>query len=274
MTQKRRAEPAARPKAPEPAARPREAAPDVTWAYVAAAAALAYAAGLGSRLLLWGPAQPDPWAWTTNSNMGTDGFNWTQLSFARAGNFRDGDIKRLTAEDVRERGALYVWHTTFARSIPALVSDLGKNYTAHFAGWTREDYRRAWGEKVVSASFAPTSQFQRGRLYSNAEGRRHQSLHRQQMPFVEFLDVLHQAETADPVVEHVTISQSSHRDLADFSLPDLPPLLEDLVKPTLQVCTFPSNSRAGGVRSASERDRERRAAVQAGRNMPDELSRT
>ena len=66
----------------------------------------------------------DPWAFTTHPDMGRDGFNWTQLSMSRAGNFPPGGIKHLTAEMVRTRGQMWVHHTVFARSIPALVLSL------------------------------------------------------------------------------------------------------------------------------------------------------
>jgi hypothetical protein len=175
--------------------------------------------------------------------MGSDGFNWTQLSMSRAGNFPNGDIKRFDVEAVRERGAMWVWHTTFARSIPAVVSNIAQEYAAKFAGWTREDYRRAWGELDIVASFSPDELFQRGRLFSNAEGRRHQTIHRQRMRFGEFLDVLHASETTTPVVEHVSVSQSAMKDFSAFGLPDLPPLLGDLVQTTLDV-----RAREGGMR--------------------------
>lgn len=231
--------------------------------FVMAAVVLAYSAGVGSRALLQSfqqsqPPNPstaggspsssghdDAWAWTTNPTMGSDGFNWTQLSMSRAGNFPNGGIKYFDVDAIRERGAMWVWHTTFARSIPAVVSNIAQEYASKFEGWTREDYRRAWGDLDIVASFSPDALFQRGRLHRNAEGRRHQTLHRQRMRFGEFLDVLHAAETSTPVVEHVSVSQSATRDLSAFGLPDLPPLLADLVSTTLDVSADVCGSRCG-----------------------------
>jgi len=98
--------------------------------------------------------------------MATDGFNWTQLSMSRANNFPSGTIKYLDAATIKERGAMHAWHTTFARSIPALVSGLGDDVAASFSGWRREDYRRHWGEKDVVVAFSPDEMFQRGVLRS------------------------------------------------------------------------------------------------------------
>ena len=42
----------------------------------------------------------------THPTMATEGWNWTQLSMSRRSNFRDDDIKRITAEDVKREGAV------------------------------------------------------------------------------------------------------------------------------------------------------------------------
>ena len=158
--------PAATPGAPGAAKVPRWSS-----ASVASAIALAYAAGLGSRVLLTAGGDPPPstadaFSHTTHPDMATDGFNWTQLSMSRANNFPSGTIKYLDAATIKERGAMHAWHTTFARSIPALVSGLGDDVAASFSGWRREDYRRHWGEKDVVVAFSPDEMFQRGVLRS------------------------------------------------------------------------------------------------------------
>ena len=76
-----------------------------------------------------GPAQVDPWMYTTHPGMATEGWNWTQLSMSRAGNFPPGGVKRFDEQVVREKGEMWVWHTTFARSIPAVVQGLASEYS-------------------------------------------------------------------------------------------------------------------------------------------------
>jgi len=224
--------PAATPGAPGAAKVPRWSS-----ASVASAIALAYAAGLGSRVLLPAGGDPPPstadaFSHTTHPDMATDGFNWTQLSMSRANNFPSGTIKYLDAATIKERGAMHAWHTTFARSIPALVSGLGDDVAASFSGWRREDYRRHWGGKDVVVAFSPDEMFQRGVLRSGL--RRLQAPHRQRMRFDAFLDAQAESERVIPPLEHVAVQQSPSRDLSDFGLPPLPPFVEELVSPTLQ----------------------------------------
>jgi len=91
---------------------------------------------------------------------------------------------------------MHAWHTTFARSIPALVSGLGDDVAASFSGWRREDYRRHWGEKDVVVAFSPDEMFQRGVLRSGL--RRLQAPHRQRMRFDAFLDAQAEEGVGEP----------------------------------------------------------------------------
>ena len=76
-----------------------------------------------------GPRAPDgedAWAYTTHPTMGRDGFNWTQLSMSRAGNFPRnsagrGGIREWSVADAEALGPMGVWHKSFARSIPARI---------------------------------------------------------------------------------------------------------------------------------------------------------
>ena len=94
--------------------------------------------------------------------MATEGWNWTQLSMSRAGNFPKGGVKRLSAEDVRTKGAMWVWHTTFARSIPAVVSGLAAAHAERFAGWSLADYKREWGQNEVVVAYSDDVRFNHG----------------------------------------------------------------------------------------------------------------
>lgn len=97
----------------------------------------------------------DPWAGTTHPTMATDGFNWTQLSMSRSSNFPVGHVKRFTMEDVREKGSMYVHHTVYARSIPAIVDGLAQPHADRISSWSLDDFRREWGSTSVVAAFSP-----------------------------------------------------------------------------------------------------------------------
>jgi len=162
--------------------------------------------------------------------MATEGFNWTQLSMSRAGNFPPTGAKYYTAEQVAERGQMWVWHTTFARSIPAVISGMAQELADRISRWTIDDFEREWGDKNVLVTYSPHANFQQGRLISNHEGRRLQLPGSALQPFSSFLDAV-RAQRHD---EHVSVQQSPNRNLDAFGLPDLPPNLEELVGHTIQ----------------------------------------
>lgn len=175
----------------------------------------------------------DPWFFTTHPGMATEGFNWTQLGMSRDSNFPGGDIKHLTAADVRERGAMWVWHTTFARSIPATVKGLASTYSDTVQHWTLQDYRKQWGSNKVTVAFSDHPNFNRG-APDPEYGRVVRHPDRQQRTFSEYLDLV---ELNNPD-EHLSVQQSPSRDFAEFGLPSLPPGLEELVKYTLNARNF------------------------------------
>ena len=181
-----------------------------------------------------GGAQPleNPWRHTTHPTMAQDGWNWTQLSMSRSGNFPATGVKQLTAQEVREKGAMWVWHTTFARSIPAVVQGLAAEYR-HMADWTFDDYRREWGSNKVVVAFSDHPNFNRGQA-DPTYGRLVMHPDRVQMPFDEYLDL---ASNPHPG-EHLAVQQSPSRDFSEFGLPSLPPLLDELVKYTLNARNF------------------------------------
>ena len=175
----------------------------------------------------------DPWKYTTHPGMGTAGFNWTQLGMSRSNNFPNGDIKHLTAEDIRERGAMWLWHTTFARSIPATIKGLASQYSDEIQHWTLDDYRRRWGNNQVVTAFSDHPNFNRGAPDAKY-GRTINQPDRKQMSFNGYLDLV----AADHPGEHISVQQSPSRDFVDFGLPALPPMLEELVKYTLNARNF------------------------------------
>ena len=79
---------------------------------------------------------PDAWEHTTHPGM-REGFNWTQLSMSRAGNFPPTFVRHLSVEEIEQRGAFSVWHRTYARSIPAIISGLARNWSTRMSAWTR-----------------------------------------------------------------------------------------------------------------------------------------
>jgi hypothetical protein len=179
-------------------------------------------------------AREDPWARTTHPDMGTEGFNWSQLSMSRAGNFPPKGYKEYNVSQLREHGAMWAWHTTYARSIPAVVTGLAQELADAHAGWTLADYRRAWGDLEVVVAFSPDIYFQRGRVDDPARGRRLRAPHRQRMRFSEFADM----QEAYGKEEYIAINQSPSRDFGEFGFPAFPPLLEELVGPTLNARNF------------------------------------
>ena len=180
-----------------------------------------------------GTDREDPWMHTTHPGMGREGFNWTQLSMSRTGNFAHGDIKRFTAAEVAEKGAMWVWHTTFARSIPCVVSGLAADVARDRQHWTHDDYRREWGGNRVVVAYSDHVNFNRG-VEDATYGRLVQHPDRVQHTFSEFLDLLEHPVDG----EHLAVQQSPSRDFAEFGLPALPPLLEDLVRYTLNARNF------------------------------------
>lgn len=182
---------------------------------------------------LAGIGVPDPWAHTTHPNMATEGWNWTQLSMSRAGNFPPGGVKRYTAQDVRDRGAMWVWHTTFARSIPAVVAGLAAEISERFQDWKLADFRQEWARNDVVVAFSDHPNFNRG-VSDPHYGRLVQHPDRVPMSFSDYVDL---EENPSPN-EYVAVQQSPSRTFAEFGLPDLPPLLGELVKYTLNARNF------------------------------------
>ena len=58
----------------------------------------------------------------------------------------------MSAQGRREFGAFWVWHTTLARSIPAVVSGLGAEYSDRIKNWRLADYKREWGNNQVTVA--------------------------------------------------------------------------------------------------------------------------
>ena len=170
--------------------------------------------------------EEDPWERSTHPGMARDGFNWTQLSMSRAGNFPPTGHKQYTTEQLVEKGAMWLWHTTYARSIPATIAGLANEWAGKYDHWTLDDYRREWGDIPVVCAFSPDVYFQRGLVKDPRLGRRLQAPHRERMTFADFIDV----SRTHGDIEHVAINQSPSRDFQEFGLPPLPPLLE-------QACT-------------------------------------
>lgn len=168
----------------------------------------------------------DPWLHTTHPGMATQGWNWTQLSMSRAGNFPNNAIKRFHADQLRERGPMWAWHTTYARSIPAVVEGLGERFAADKRAWTVADYRREWGHNRVTTAFSDDRNFNRGTPHPTY-GRLVRQPERRGMPFSEAIDLM----TSPRTDEFVSVQQSpSTNSFAEFGLPELPPQIEDLVK--------------------------------------------
>ena len=121
--------------------------------------------------------------------MATEGWNWTQLSMSRAGNFRNDDIRYLQASEVTEHGAMWVWHTTFARSIPATVKGLAKEHAAQIQHWSLEEYRRRWGRNNIVVAYSDHPNFNRG-VRDAKYGRLVRHPDRKQHTFSEYLDMV------------------------------------------------------------------------------------
>ena len=179
------------------------------------------------------PDGEDAWAYTTHPTMATAGWNWTQLGMSRTGNFPGNDIKHLTAAEVKERGAMWVWHTTFARSIPATVSGLASQYSDVIKDWSLNEYRKRWGQNTVVVAFSDHPNFNRG-VPDHKYGRLVRHPDRQQRTFSEYLDMV---DNPHPE-EHIAVQQSPSRDFGEFGLPNLPPLLEELTQYTLNARNF------------------------------------
>lgn len=165
--------------------------------------------------------------------MASAGWNWTQLYMSRAGNFPPGGFRRYTADMVKERGAMWVWHTTFARSIPAVVEGLASAHANEIHHWPLAEYRRRWGGNRVVVAFSDDRRFNRGQPDATY-GRIISHPDRIASTMGEYLDLV-----ASPTEgEHVAVQQSPSQSFGEFGLPALPPLLEDLVQHTLQSRNF------------------------------------
>jgi len=173
------------------------------------------------------------WMHTTNPGMGVKGFNWTQLSMSRVSNFPKGDVKHYTAEMIKEKGAFWLYHTTFARTIPAVVYGLGKQYSDRVSKMRFADIRREWGHQKVVVAFSDHPNFNRG-VADPVYGRTVQHPDRVSMTFNEYLDMV---ENPHPD-EHIAVQQSPSQDFSEWGLPSLPPQLEELVKYTLNARNF------------------------------------
>jgi len=175
----------------------------------------------------------DPWIATTHPKMGTEGWNWTQLAFTRASNFPAGGVKRYSAQEVKEKGQMWLWHTAYARSVPTIIEGLGKEYSDRISKWKIADYRREWGPNKVTVAFSDISNFNSGRSDPNY-GRVINHPDRVMYTMNEFLDLV-----ANPHPdEHIAVQQSPSQDFSEFGLPPLPPLLEELTKHTLNARNF------------------------------------
>ena len=128
---------------------------------------------------------PDAWEHTTHPGM-REGFNWTQLSMSRAGNFPPTFVRHLSVEEIEQRGAFSVWHRTYARSIPAIISGLARNWSTRMSAWTLDDFLREWGEQPVVVAFSRDEKFQRGVAHPT-EGRVVLAPDRLQLPFKQFV---------------------------------------------------------------------------------------
>ena len=179
------------------------------------------------------PPGQDPWAYTTHPEMASAGWNWTQLGMSRTSNFPKGDIKHYTAEEVTARGAMWVWHTTFARSIPAKVKGLAAEHAARIRDWPLSEYRKQWGSNRVTVAISDHPNFNRG-VPDPDYGRFVRHPDRLARTMSEYLDMVE----VDHPDEHIAVQQSPSRDFSEFGLPDLPPQLEELTKYTLNARNF------------------------------------
>ena len=86
------------------------------------------------------------WRYTTHATMGRDGFNWTQLTMSRAGNFPRnsagrGGIREWSVADAEALGPMGVWHKSFgARSRRAST------------GWRRTGRTRSRGGRSPTSA--------------------------------------------------------------------------------------------------------------------------
>jgi hypothetical protein len=143
-----------------------------------------------------------------------------------------GGVKKLHVDMIREKGAMWVHHTTFARSIPALVEGLSGEWASKLGRWSLEEFRRQWGHLSVVAAYSPDRRFNYG-ASDAVWGRVLMSPDRRQVQFSNFMDevISGRSETGE---EFISVQQSPSRDFSEFGLPAFPPYLEELVGPTLQ----------------------------------------
>jgi jumonji domain-containing protein 7 len=176
----------------------------------------------------------DIWQSSANSNMGTDGFNWTQVSLSRENNFPKTDLRihEFAAEDFNnpdEEPRLF--HKIYSRSVPGVVRGYAKELSGHLGTWTLDHVEKEWGQQRAVAAYSPHNSFQRpvdGTLVSP---------HQQMEQMSEIIQSLRiQAELykeGKEQDEYVAVQQSPARDLSQFGIDILPPLFT-MVRPVLQ----------------------------------------
>ena len=173
----------------------------------------------------------DPWAHTTHPGMATEGWNWTQPSMSRRGNFKDGDVKRYTAEMVREQGAWWVWHTTFARR-SSRGPGSWRVVLERLRGWGLADFRREWGHNEVVVAHSDHPHFNRGVMTPRTVGW-------SDIPTACAARLLSLWTWQPPARGRARLGAAvASRDLAEFGQPARPPWLEDLVRYTPQARTL------------------------------------
>lgn len=121
---------------------------------------------------------------------------------------------------------MWVWHTTFARSIPSVVKGLAAEYS-DIQHWKLEQYRERWGDHQVLAFFSDDHRIHRI-IIDPVEGPLVKWPYRLSIPFAEYISLV-QRNTPD---EYVFV-RSPFNNFSELSLPLFPPKLENVVKHTL-----------------------------------------
>ena len=91
-----------------------------------------------------------------------------------------------------------------------------------------------WGHLDVVVAFSDDVRFNRG-VTDSTYGRTIQHPDRVKKSFAEFIDLMSGPQVAG---DYASVQQSPSRDFAEFGLPALPPLLEELVQYTLNARNF------------------------------------
>ena len=91
------------------------------WSASVACAVLAFAAGWGCNQAAKNQEYTsiDPWKSSTHPNIGKEGFNWTQLSMSRVGNFPATGVKMYTAEQATDLPSTVAHNLSFLALCPA-----------------------------------------------------------------------------------------------------------------------------------------------------------